>query len=71
LSANKRSTVLGAISANVVLDERDCELERRGHRFARYADDCNLMVKSKTAGERVMASVTGFVSDTLRQARTA
>lgn len=57
---------LSPVLANVVLDELDWELERRGHRFARYADDCNIMVKSKTAGERVMASVTRFVSDTLR-----
>ena len=52
--------------ANVVLDELDWELERRGHRFARYADDCNILVKSKRAGERVMASVTRYVSHTLR-----
>ncbi|MDR7925814.1 group II intron reverse transcriptase/maturase [Acidithiobacillus thiooxidans] len=57
---------LSPVLANVVLDELDRELERRGHRFARYADDCNIMVKSKTAGERVMASVTRFVSDSLR-----
>jgi group II intron reverse transcriptase/maturase len=57
---------LSPVLANVVLDELDWELERRGHRFARYADDCNIMVKSKTAGERVMASVARFVSDSLR-----
>ena len=57
---------LSPVLANVVLDELDWELERRGHRFARYADDCNIMVKSKRAGERVMASVSRFVSDTLR-----
>jgi len=57
---------LSPVLANVVLDELDWELERRGHRFARYADDCNILVKSKRAGERVMASVTRFVSDTLR-----
>lgn len=57
---------LSPVLANVVLDELDWELARRGHRFARYADDCNIMVKSKRAGERVMASVTRFVSDTLR-----
>ncbi|MFZ5465365.1 MAG: hypothetical protein ACOZB1_17965 [Pseudomonadota bacterium] len=51
-----------------VLDELDWELDRRGHRFARYADDCNILVKSKRAGERVMASVTRFVSDSLRLA---
>jgi RNA-directed DNA polymerase len=57
---------LSPVLANVVLDELDWELARRGHRFARYADDCNILVKSKRAGERVMASVTRFVSDTLR-----
>jgi len=57
---------LSPVLANVVLDELDWELDRRGHRFARYADDCNILVKSKRAGERVMASVTRYVGDTLR-----
>ena len=57
---------LSPVLANVVLDELDWELERRGHRFARYADDCIIVVKSQRAGERVMASVTRFVSDSLR-----
>ena len=57
---------LSPVLANVVLDELDWELDRRGHRFARYADDCNILVKSKRAGTRVMASVTRYVSDTLR-----
>jgi group II intron reverse transcriptase/maturase len=57
---------LSPVLANVVLDELDWELDRRGHRFARYADDCNILVKSKRAGMRVMASVTRYVSDTLR-----
>jgi len=57
---------LSPVLANVVLDEPDWELDRRGHSFARYADDCNILVKSKRAGERVMASVTRFVSDSLR-----
>lgn len=57
---------LSPVLSNVVLDELDWELDRRGHRFARYADDCNILVKSKRAGERVMASVTRFVSDSLR-----
>jgi group II intron reverse transcriptase/maturase len=57
---------LSPVLANVVLDELDWELDRRGHRFARYADDCNILVKSKRAGERVMASVTRFVNDSLR-----
>ena len=52
--------------ANVVLDELDWELDRRGHRFARYADDCNIVVRSQRAGERVMASVARFIGDSLR-----
>ena len=46
---------LSPLLANVMLDEVDKELERRGHRFARYADDCNVYVRSRRAGERVMA----------------
>jgi len=57
---------LSPVLANVVLDELDWELERRGHRFSRYADDCNVMVRSRRAGERAMASVSRFISDTLR-----
>jgi hypothetical protein len=54
------------VLANVVLDELDWELTRRGHRFARYADDCNIVVKSERAGKRVMASVTRFIEESLR-----
>ncbi len=57
---------LSPVLANVVLDELDWELNRRGHRFARYADDCNIFVKSKRAGERVMASVGRFIRTRLR-----
>ena len=57
---------LSPVLANVVLDELDWELARRGHRFARYADDCNIMVRSQRAGKRVMTSVSRFLSDTLR-----
>lgn len=46
--------------ANVVLHELDCELERRGHQFARYADDIIILVKSRRAGERVLRSVNDF-----------
>jgi len=48
---------LSPLLANVLLDEVDKELERRGHRFVRYADDCNVYVRSKRAGERVMQSL--------------
>lgn len=57
---------LSPILANIVLDELDWELEGRGHKFARYADDCNIMVKSKTAGERAMKSTQRFLETTLR-----
>ncbi len=49
---------LSPVLANVVLDELDWALERQGHRFARYADDCNMFVKSKRTGERLMQNVT-------------
>ncbi len=56
---------LSPLLANLLLDELDKELERRGHRFCRYADDCNIYVQSLAAGERVMASVTRFLEDVL------
>jgi group II intron reverse transcriptase/maturase len=57
---------LSPVLANVVLDELDWALDARGHRFARYADDCNIFVKSKRAGERLMHSVTRYLRDSLR-----
>jgi RNA-directed DNA polymerase len=57
---------LSPLLANVLLDELDRELERRGHRFCRYADDCNIYVQSQRAGERVMASITRFLERKLR-----
>jgi RNA-directed DNA polymerase len=57
---------LSPLLSNVVLDELDRELERRGHRFVRYADDSNIYVRSERAGHRVMESVTRFITDTLR-----
>jgi len=57
---------LSPVLANVVLDELDWELDRRGHRFARYADDCNIVVASARAGVRVMASVKRFIEGSLR-----
>ena len=53
---------LSPLLANLLLDELDKELERRGHRFVRYADDCNIYVKSQRSGQRVLASITGFLS---------
>ena len=49
-----------------MLDELDRELERRGHRFARYADDCNIYVRSERAGQRVMESITRFITRKLK-----
>ena len=57
---------LSPVLANVVLDELDWALGARGHRFARYADDCNIFVKSKRAGERIMQNVTRYLRDSLR-----
>jgi len=57
---------LSPVLANVVLDELDWELDRRAHRFARYADDCNIVVGSERAGMRVMEGVTRFIEDSLR-----
>jgi len=57
---------LSPLLSNIVLDEFDQELERRGLRFARYADDCNVYVRSRRAGERVMASITRFITTKLK-----
>jgi RNA-directed DNA polymerase len=57
---------LSPLLSNVLLDDLDRELERRGHRFVRYADDCNVYVKSRTAGQRVLASLTRFLTERLR-----
>ena len=57
---------LSPLLSNLVLDELDRELERRGHRFVRYADDCNIYVRSGGAGQRVMKSVTGFITRRLK-----
>ena len=57
---------LSPLLSNLVLDELDRELERRGHRFVRYADDCNIYVRSERAGQRVMESVTQFITQKLK-----
>src|SRR5258708_12560788 len=57
---------LSPLLSNLVLDELDRELERRGHRFVRYADDCNIYVRSERAGQRVMASITRFITQRLK-----
>jgi RNA-directed DNA polymerase len=57
---------LSPLLSNIVLDELDQELERRGHRFVRYADDCNIYVRSQRAGERVMKSVSQLITKKLK-----
>src|ERR1700686_1437636 len=57
---------LSPLLSNLVLDELDRELERRGHRFVRYADDCNIYVRSERAGQRVMESISRFISQKLK-----
>ena len=57
---------LSPLLSNIVLDELDKELEHRGHKFVRYADDCNIFVRSQAAGERVMHSISNFIEGKLK-----
>ncbi len=57
---------LSPLLSNIMLDELDKELERRGHSFCRYADDCNIYVSSKRSGERVLSSITRFLENKLK-----
>ncbi|MEI7902944.1 MAG: group II intron reverse transcriptase/maturase [bacterium] len=57
---------LSPLLSNILLDDLDKELERRGHAFCRYADDCNIYVQSKQAGERVLSSLTRFLHERLK-----
>jgi RNA-directed DNA polymerase len=57
---------LSPLLSNILLDDLDKELERRGHAFCRYADDCNIYVQSRQAGERVLASLTKFLHNRLK-----
>lgn len=57
---------LSPLLSNILLDDLDKELEKRGHSFCRYADDCNIYVRSQTAGNRVMASVKEFLEQKLK-----
>ncbi|NOY45126.1 MAG: group II intron reverse transcriptase/maturase [Deltaproteobacteria bacterium] len=70
VSARREGTPQGGplspLLSNILLDELDKELERRGHRFVRYADDCNVYVKSRAAGERVLESLERFLAKRLR-----
>jgi RNA-directed DNA polymerase len=66
---------LSPLLSNILLDELDKELERRGHKFCRYADDCNIYVATRRSGERVMASISRYLSErlklTVNQAKSA
>jgi retron-type reverse transcriptase len=68
--ANEQGTPQGGplspLLSNIVLDELDWELAQRGHRFVRYADDCNVYVRTERAGHRVMASLRAFIEKRLR-----
>ncbi len=70
VSASEEGTPQGGplspLLSNLLLDDLDRELERRGHRFVRYADDCNIYVRSERAGQRVMASVSWYLAKKLR-----
>ena len=57
---------LSPLLSNIMLDELDKELEKRGHKFCRYADDCNIYVRSKRSGERVMENITNFIEAKLK-----
>jgi len=57
---------LSPLLANIMLDELDKEIARRGHKHCRYADDCNIYVGSRKAGERVMGSITHYIEDKLK-----
>jgi len=57
---------LSPLLSNILLDDLDKALERRGHRFCRYADDCNIYVQSKRSGERVLTSITRYLNQRLR-----
>jgi len=57
---------LSPLLSNVILDALDKELEKRGHKFVRYADDCNIYVKSERAGKRVLASITKYIQKKLK-----
>lgn len=57
---------LSPLLANIMLDPLDKELERRGHKFARYADDFTILVKSKQAGERVLSNISHYIKNRLK-----
>jgi RNA-directed DNA polymerase len=66
MRGRRKGGPLSPLPSNIVIDEFDRELERRGLRFARYADDSNIYVRSRRAGERVMTSITRFITTKLK-----
>ncbi|MCC4394418.1 RNA-directed DNA polymerase, partial [Limosilactobacillus reuteri] len=64
--SEKGTGPLSPLFGNIYLNELDKELTRRGHHFVRYADDCNIYVKSQRAGERVMRNITQFLEKRLK-----
>ena len=66
IEGTPQGSPLSPLLSNIVLDELDKELEKRGHKFVRYADDCNIYVRSQMAGERVMESVSNFIESKLK-----
>lgn len=66
LEGTPQGSPLSPLLSNIVLDELDDELERRGHKFVRFADDCNIYVRSQAAGERVMESISNFIESKLK-----
>ncbi len=66
IAGTPQGSPLSPLLSNIVLDELDKELEQRGHSFCRYADDCNIFVKSEKAGLRVMTSIVKFIEDKLK-----
>lgn len=66
IEGTPQGSPLSPLLSNIVLDELDEELERRGHKFVRYADDCNIYVRSQEAGARVLSSISNFIENKLK-----
>jgi len=66
IEGTPQGSPLSPLLSNIVLDELDKELEKRGHQFCRYADDCNIYVRTRKSGERVMQSIGKFIEERLK-----